>query len=74
VKILHVTEYCHAGPWRNERYVLDLIRGLGAAGFQNGVVWLQPGLSAETLQADGVRIFKLPTPQMRVDAPLPGIS
>jgi glycosyltransferase involved in cell wall biosynthesis len=72
LNILHVTEYCHAGSiGGTERYVLDLIRGLDAAGFQNGIVWLQPGLSAETLEADGVRIFKLPSPQMRVDAPLP---
>jgi len=72
VRILHITEYCHAGSiGGTERYVLDLIRGLDTAGFQNGIIWLQPGLSAETLEADGVRIFKLPSPQMRVDAPLP---
>ena len=71
MRILHITEYCHAGSvGGTERYILDLIRGLEAAGNQNTVGWLQPGLSSETLEADGVRIFKLPSPPMRVDAPL----
>jgi glycosyltransferase involved in cell wall biosynthesis len=72
VRIFHISEYCHVDSiGGTERYILDLIRGLDAAGIQNGIIWLQPGLSAETLEADGVRIFKLPSPPMRVDAPLP---
>jgi hypothetical protein len=39
VRILHITEYCHAGSiGGTERYVLDLIRGLDTAGFQNGII------------------------------------
>jgi glycosyltransferase involved in cell wall biosynthesis len=72
VRILHVTEYCHAGSvGGTERYILDLIRGLNNAGTENVIGWLQPGRSAETLEADGIRILKLPSPAMRVDAPLP---
>ena len=72
MKIVHITEYCHTGSiGGTERYILDLIRGLDTAGIQNTIGWLHRGLSAETLEADGVRIFKLPSPQMRVDAPLP---
>ena len=70
MRILHVTQYCHAGSiGGTERYILDLIRGLDAAGIQNIIGWLQPGRSTETLVADGVRILKLPAPQMRVDMP-----
>jgi glycosyltransferase involved in cell wall biosynthesis len=72
MRILHISEYCHAGSTGGtERYILDLIGGLDACGFQNSIGWLKSGLSSETLEADGVRITKLPAPQMRVDAPLP---
>jgi glycosyltransferase involved in cell wall biosynthesis len=72
VRILHITEYCHAGSiGGTERYILDLIRGLDTAGIQNVIGWLKPGRSPETLESEGVRIATLPSPQMRVDAPLP---
>jgi len=71
MRVLHITEYCHAGSiGGTERYILDLVRGLETAGIQNSIGWLNPGLSTETLEADGVRIFKLPAPPMRVDAPV----
>jgi glycosyltransferase involved in cell wall biosynthesis len=70
MRILHVTEYCHAGSiGGTERYVLDLINGLAAAGVQNVIGWLQSGHSTATLGSEGVRIITLPAPPMRVDAP-----
>ena len=73
--ILHISEYCHAGSiGGTERYILDLIQGLATAGMQNTIGWLQPGRSTETLEADDVRIFKLPSPPMRVDSPLPELA
>ena len=73
--ILHITEYCHAGSiGGTERYIFDLIRGLDAVGINNSIGWLKSGHSCESLDADGVRIFKLPSPQMRVDAPVPEFS
>lgn len=75
MRILHITKYCHAGSFGGtERYILDLIRGLDAVGIHNSIGWLKTGRSSESLEADGVRIFKLPTPQMRVDAPVPEFS
>jgi glycosyltransferase involved in cell wall biosynthesis len=72
VRILHVTEYCHAGSiGGTERYILDLIRGLEAAGVRNTIGWLKPGHSTETLESEGVQIFTLPASPMRVDVPPP---
>lgn len=72
MRILHITEYCHAGSvGGTERYILDLIRGLDAAGFQNSIGWLTSDRPFASLEVDGVRITKLPAPPMRVDAPLP---
>jgi glycosyltransferase involved in cell wall biosynthesis len=72
LKILHVTEYCHAGSiGGTERYILDLVRGLDTAGIQNTIGWLKPGHSTETLKSENVRIVTLPSPAMRVDSPLP---
>jgi glycosyltransferase involved in cell wall biosynthesis len=71
VKICHVTEYCHAGSiGGTERYILDLVRGLDVAGLQNTICWLKQGGANATLESEGVRIFTLPAPPMRVDAPL----
>ena len=73
--IFHITEYCHAGSvGGTERYILDLIRGLEAAGIRNTIGWLRPGGSSESLESEGVRIVTLPSPQMRVDAPRPEFS
>ena len=44
----------------HERYILDLIRGLDAAGIQNTIGWLKPGHSTETLESEGVRILRCP--------------
>lgn len=72
MRILHITEYCHAGSiGGTERYILDLIRGLDAAGIQNAIGWLKLGHSTETLKSESVQIVTLPSPQMRVDTPLP---
>lgn len=72
MRILHVTEYCHAGSiGGTERYILDLIQGLDTAGIENVIGWLKPGRSTEILEADGVRIVTLPSPPMRVDSPIP---
>jgi glycosyltransferase involved in cell wall biosynthesis len=72
VRILHVTEYCHAGSiGGTERYILDLIRELAAVGMQNAIGWLKPGSATETLESEGIRIITLPAPQMRVDVPPP---
>jgi glycosyltransferase involved in cell wall biosynthesis len=72
LRILHITEYCHAGSiGGTERYILDLIRGLDAAGIKNTIGWLKPGHSTETLKSEGVRIISLPASPMRVDAPPP---
>jgi glycosyltransferase involved in cell wall biosynthesis len=70
VRILHVTEYCHAGSvGGTERYILDLIRGLDATGIEGLIGWLKPGCSTETLKSEGVRIVTLPSGSMRVDVP-----
>lgn len=71
--ILHVTEYCHIDTiGGTERYILDLIQELGTAAFRNSIVWLAPGTANDVLEAGGIQVFRLPTPQMRVDSPLPG--
>jgi len=74
MRILHITQYCHAGTiGGTERYILDLIQGLEANGMQNAIGWLQRDTSARSLISEGVRIFILPTTPMRVDAPLAGL-
>jgi len=71
VRILHITEYCHAASvGGTERYILDLIRMLEAQGIQGVIGWLKPGSSFDTTEAGGVRIVTLPAPEMRVDSPL----
>jgi glycosyltransferase involved in cell wall biosynthesis len=71
--ILHVTEYCHAGTvGGTERYILDLIRGLEAAGINNTIGWLKAGNATETIESEGVKILTLPSPEMRVDSPALG--
>ncbi len=71
MRILHITEYCHADSiGGTERYILELIQGLDAAGIQNVIGWLKPGHSSEALVSEGVRIVTLPSPAMRVDSPL----
>jgi hypothetical protein len=38
MKILHVTQYCHAGSTGGtERYIVDLVRGLDGFGVENAV-------------------------------------
>ena len=72
MRILHVTEYCHADSiGGTERYLLDLIRGLDDAGIQNTIGWLKRGRATKTLESEGVRIVTLPSPPMRVDKPPP---
>jgi glycosyltransferase involved in cell wall biosynthesis len=75
LKILHVTEYCHAGSvGGTERYILDLNRSLGALGHDGVIVWLGGGAQRETFESKGIRIIPLPAPPMRVDAPLSGFA
>jgi glycosyltransferase involved in cell wall biosynthesis len=74
VKILHVTEYCHAGSTGGtERYVLDLVRGLEGAGVENAVVWLTNVEGGAEMVSEGVRVLRLPAPAMRVDGAVVGL-
>ncbi len=72
MRILHITEYCHAGSvGGTERYILDLCRSLDANGIESAIGWLKASGPIEDLTADNVRIRALPAPAMRVDAFLP---
>jgi glycosyltransferase involved in cell wall biosynthesis len=72
MRILHISQYCHAGSvGGTERYILDLIRGLAAAGIHSTFGWVTPGSANKTIGSEGVKITTLPAPQMRVDSPLP---
>ena len=63
MKILHVTEYCHAGSTGGtERYVVDLVRGLDGFGVKNAVVWLTGGSGREAMEVEGIRVLPLPAP------------
>ena len=74
MKVLHVTEYCHAGSTGGtERYVVDLVRGLDGFGVNNGVVWLTGGAGREAMVVEGIRVLPLPAPEMRVDAAVEGL-
>jgi glycosyltransferase involved in cell wall biosynthesis len=69
VRILHISEYCHAGSvGGTERYLLDLIRGLQSRGVDNRIGWLSTD-TRKSFEADGVVIHPLPSPLMRVDVP-----
>lgn len=71
--ILHITEYCHAGSiGGTERYILDLVRGLGDAGIKNTIGWLTVAESIELSKCRGIRVIALPSPAMRIDAPVSG--
>jgi glycosyltransferase involved in cell wall biosynthesis len=74
LKVLHVTEYCHAGSTGGtERYVVDLVRGLDGFGVKNAVVWLTGGAGREAMEVEGIRVLPLPAPAMRVDAAVEGL-
>ncbi len=73
MKVLHVTEYCHAvSAWGTERYIVDLVRGLAADGVGGAVLWLTNEVTADELESDGIRVLPLAAPPMRVDAPVAG--
>jgi glycosyltransferase involved in cell wall biosynthesis len=72
MKILHITQYCHAGSiGGTERYILDLIEGLKSAGIDNVIGWLKARGPFDDSEAANIRISALPAPPMRVDAALP---
>ena len=74
MKILHVTQYCHAGSTGGtERYIVDLVRGLESYGLENAIIWLTGGAGAEVVVSGGVRVLRLPAPAMRVDAAVAGL-
>lgn len=71
MKILHVTEYCHASSiGGTERYILDLVHGLESSDIHSVIGWITPGAATGELVADNIRILRLPAPKMRVDEPL----
>jgi glycosyltransferase involved in cell wall biosynthesis len=73
VRILHVSQYCHAGSvGGTERYLLELVRGLERLGVESRIGWpsVSPG---GPFAAEGVAIEPLPSSPMRVDAPPPGL-
>ena len=73
MKVLHVTEYCHAvSAWGTERFIVDLVRGLAADGVGGAVLWLTNEVTADEIASDGIRVLPLAAPPMRVDAPVAG--
>jgi glycosyltransferase involved in cell wall biosynthesis len=75
LKILHITEYCHAGSvGGTERYILDLTKALTQLGHSSAIGWLTAPVQRAPITEQGVRILPLPAPPMRVDAALPGLT
>lgn len=74
MKVLHVTQYCHAvSNWGTERFIVDLVRGLSDFGVDSAVVWLTDGGGAGEILSEGIRVLPLPAPEMRVDAAVRGL-
>ena len=75
LKLLHITEYCHAGSiGGTERYILDLVRGLASAGHRNSIGWLSGQGFGQSFAAEAIPVVRLPAPAMRVEAPLPDLA
>jgi glycosyltransferase involved in cell wall biosynthesis len=69
VKILHLTQYCHAGSiGGTERYLLDLIRALKPHGVESSIGWLWAD-PRKSFESQGIPVHPLPPALMRVDEP-----
>jgi glycosyltransferase involved in cell wall biosynthesis len=74
MRILHVSQYCHAGSiGGTERYLQDLVHGLQAIGVGGRIAWLRIG-SMDPIVADGVAVHPLPAAPAQVDAPPPELA
>lgn len=72
MRVLHITQYCHAGSTGGtEKYIRDLIACLGEHGIESVIGWLRGGEVGPLITtAEGIRIHPIPCPPMRVDAPI----
>lgn len=74
MRVLHISEYCHAATiGGTERYLLDLIRGLQARGISNRIGWISNDVR-RLFSVSGVEVQPLPSPIMRVDEPPPQLE
>jgi glycosyltransferase involved in cell wall biosynthesis len=74
MRILQISEYCHAGSiGGTERYLLELIRGLQAQGADSQIGWLSSD-KRRSFYSEKILIHSLPNALMRVDEPPPQLA